>query len=81
MSNVTRLIDFEAKHPGPAQGRKYLAIQDELHVTLTRYYFRLNRILADEALLAEAMQHDPTTTQRLIRAREERAATRRKRTL
>lgn len=80
MMTVAELLDLEAAHPAPAiTEAKRLAIR-RAGTTPTRYYLALTRMLTDEALLAEAFQHDPTTTHRLLRQRDARAEARKART-
>lgn len=79
MIPVAILLDFELRHPSMSQA-KYQAIRAEIHVSPVRYYQQLTQVLTDEALLAEALQHDPTTTHRLLRQRDARAAARKART-
>lgn len=50
--------------PGP--GAKERAVREELGLSPTRYYQRLNALLDDPAALA----HDPVTVNRLRRRRE-----------
>jgi hypothetical protein len=65
------IIDFESgwwRLPGP----KERAIRDQLGMSSTRYYQRLNALLDEPAALA----HDPLTVKRSRRMREERRRTR-----
>lgn len=76
--SVAELLAFEARFPTLTEGKR-AAIRTELGITELRYFLTLTRMLADEALLAEAIRIDPTTTHRLLRQRDERAATRKAR--
>jgi len=78
MATVAQLLAIEARHPGNTH-EKWQAIKDELGVSPVRYYLDLVRMLNDEQQLAEALRTDPTTTNRLLRMRDERATTRKAR--
>lgn len=77
MLTTAELLAIEARHPVLTEAKR-AAIRDA-GLTEVRYFLRLTRILTDEALLAEAVRIDPTTTHRLLRQRDVRAATRKAR--
>ncbi|WP_353809132.1 DUF3263 domain-containing protein [Agromyces sp. SYSU T00194] len=80
MLDVATLIDFEAAHPRPTE-TKNAAILEQLDLQPTRYYQQLTRILATPHLREAATLHDPITTNRLVRLQEQRAKTRKARSL
>ncbi|WP_166790640.1 MULTISPECIES: DUF3263 domain-containing protein [unclassified Cryobacterium] len=75
MDTVTDVIDFEARFPAMSS-RKEVAIRRTFRISAARYFQRLNAILTTQVLLTHALEHDPLTTARLLRAIEERATRR-----
>lgn len=63
----TAMLEIE-HHWWPTAGRKEDAIRDQLGMTPTRYYQRLNRLADTEA----AMAHDAVTVNRVKRLRSKR---------
>lgn len=72
--DVGQIIDIETQHPGGHTGLKEQRMRDDLGLSPTRYYQRLGRILDTAELLQAALEHNPTTTNRLLHNREQRAA-------
>lgn len=72
---LAELITFEAAHPR-FTGAKQVLIRRTFTCSAARYYQQLNNILTTENLLTQALEQDPVTTRRLLRQRDERAATR-----
>ena len=69
------VIDFEAAHPASTP-RKEVLIRKTFGLSAARYYQRLNAILTTSVLLTQALEHDPSTTNRLLTAIADRAAKR-----
>lgn len=67
--DIGLVIDLEAKHPGGHNGHKEQAMRDQLDLNPSAYYRRLGQILDTPDLLTVALQHDPSTTNRLRAAR------------
>jgi hypothetical protein len=72
---IAQVIDFETKHPKHTPAKEAL-MRPTFGYGAARYYQRLNFILTTSVLLTQALEHNPTTTQRLLRQIEERAAAR-----
>lgn len=75
MISLAELLDFEAANPR-AGSRKEALIRPTFNISAVRYYQQLTNILTTESLLTQALAHDPSTTRRLLRLREERVANR-----
>lgn len=69
---VAELLDFEAAHPGIHPGAKETTIRATFGISSIRYHQLLNQAL----MTREALQHDPFTTNRLLRLREDHRARR-----
>ena len=72
---IAQLLDFAAAHPGPHTSRTDTDIREQLRITPTRYI----QLLIDAITTPEALQHDPVTTNRLLREQAASAATRARR--
>lgn len=72
---VADVLDFEAANPRNDH-RKEMRIRTRFGLSAARYYQRLHYIITVGVLLTQALEHDPITTQRLLRLQDERAAKR-----
>lgn len=75
LATVTRLLDFERKHPRSC-GAKDEAIRHELGTTPANYYVLLGRVIDTD----DAIAIDPIFTRHLRAQRDRRIATRTART-
>lgn len=69
---IPQLLDFAAAHPGTWTWRIEENLRLELGITGVRYHQLLSQAIHTEA----ALQHDPTTTHRLLRQEQTAARTR-----
>lgn len=72
---IAQLLDFAAAHPGPHTSRTDMDVREQLRITPTRYI----QLLIDAITTPEALQHDPVTTNRLLREQAASAAARARR--
>lgn len=74
--SVERLLDFAAKYTGKYTGAVDEAIRTELGITPARYFQLLSRAIRTTT----ALEHDPQTTNRLLRQADQQARIRAART-
>lgn len=67
--SVEQLLDFAAAHTGRFDGAVDEAIRAELGITPARYFQLLSRAIRTTA----ALEHDPQTTNRLLRQADQQA--------
>ena len=72
---TAELLDFAAAHPGRHTSITDMAIRHEFGITPTRYVDLLHRAVQTP----EALQHDPTTTRRILRENQAAATARARR--
>lgn len=78
MIPIVELLALEASQPHHTP-RKATTIRDRFGCSPARYYLDVVRMINTPDLRRQALEHDPSTTNRLIRIRDERHAHRTRR--